>query len=163
MKMVYQSFVGRPAVFSGAAESPNTVTVSMLVDRYMLAYAGRDSSRTYRLQWWQSKIGDLPVTELSDDHVFHLLEELSERPARVFAGNDVDGKPIFRARSPKLSPATLNRYQHSLAAVCTWAIRKRLVPKDWEHPCKRIERRPENNKRVAVPVRLRAGTLADGL
>jgi integrase len=143
-----QSFAGRSAAISGAATPTSSLTVSGLIDRYMLSYAGRDASRTYRLRWWQSKIGESSIADLTDDHVFHLLEALAERPARVYAGKDVDGNAIYRAKSPKLSPATLNRYQHSLAAVCTWAIRKRLVPKGWEHPCKRIERRREDNERV---------------
>lgn len=149
MQMANQSLARGSVAISGATEAiPGVLTVSVLVDRYMAAYAGRDGSRAYRLRWWQAKVGDVPLTDLTDDLVFHALEELSERPSRVYAGRDIDGKAIFRAKAPRMAPATLNRYMHSLAAVCTWAIRKRLIAKGWENPCKRIERRRENNERV---------------
>lgn len=149
MKMAIQSFAEGPAAISGATGQPDSpLTASALVDRYMAAYAGRDASRAYRLRWWQARLGNVPLAELNDDLVFKALEELAERPSRIYAGRDIDGKPIFRARGPKMAPATCNRYMHSLAAVCTWAIRKRLVPRTWEHPCKRLERRRENNERV---------------
>jgi len=47
-----------------------------------------------------------------------------------------------------MAPATINRYAAALAAVLTWAIKKRIAPRGWENPCKGIERRPEDNEVV---------------
>ena len=113
----------------------------------MAAYAGRDPSRPQRLLWWQGKLGAAAGCRVTDDDVFHALEELALDAARVYSGRDADGAAIYRARGRNLSPATVNRYQHALAAVFT-GQKKRLVPKVYEHPCRQLDRQPENNERV---------------
>ena len=57
-------------------------------------------------------------------------------------------KHIFKAKKALRSPATVNRYAASISAVFTWAVRRRIVPKRWVHPCRGIERRAERNERV---------------
>ena len=125
------------------------ITVTALIDLYMAHYEGRDSSRLQRLSWWSTKIGTVPMQDVTDDHIHEAIESLSHQCSRYFAGNDVDGKPIFRAKPKKqLSPATLNRYSASIASVFSWAIKKRVAPKGFIHPCRAIERRPEHNEKT---------------
>ena len=76
------------------------------------------------------------------------LEQLAERPGRYWAGTDADGAPIMKAKRGKLAPATVNRYAASLGGMLTWAIRKRIAPRGFEHPCRSVERRRESNERV---------------
>lgn len=125
-----------------------TIAVRDLIDLYMAHYAGRDASRVWHMNWWAARLGDVQLQDLSDDQVHAALEELSERHARYFAGKDADGKPIHRAKRKPLSGATINRYAAGLAAVVTWAIKKRIAPKGYVHPCRSVERRPESDGRV---------------
>lgn len=119
-----------------------------LVDLYMAHYDGRDTTRVQRLTWWKARLGALPLAELSDDHVHAAIEELANQHSRYYAGKDADGAPIYRAKKKPLTPATLNRYQTALAAVITWAIKKRIAPKGYVHPVRSVERRPEDNERT---------------
>ena len=119
-----------------------------LVDLYMSHYAGRDSTRGQRLRWWVAHLGTLQLQELSDDHVHAALETLAERNASFYAGTDDAGRKVFNAKRKRLAPATINRYAASLAAVITWAIKRRIAPKGYVHPCRSIERKPENNERT---------------
>lgn len=125
-----------------------SILLEDLIDLYMRHYAGRDSTRTQRLSWWQTQAGDLSLAELSDDHVHAALETLKGQRVRYFAGKDADGKPILKAKRQTLAPATLNRYGAALAAVITWAIKKRIAPKGYVHPCRSIEREVENNQKT---------------
>lgn len=86
------------------------------------------------------------VVDLTDDHIFYALESLAEQRGRYWAGKDADGKAIYKAKRGVLAPATINRYGAALAAVLPWSIKKRLAPRNWENPCKRIERRVEDNR-----------------
>lgn len=124
------------------------ITVARLVDLYMAHYAGRDGSRLQRLSWWSAKLGELTLATVSDDHLHAALEALATQPATYFAGHDAHGKAIYKAKRGGIAPATINRYQASIAAVFTWAIKRRIAPKDWTHPCRSLERRPENNSKT---------------
>ncbi|HEY3049524.1 MAG TPA: site-specific integrase [Polaromonas sp.] len=139
--------VGCPVSFSTPARN-DAVTIRQLIDAYMAAYAGRDVSRPQRLAWWAAKIGDMPLTVLTDDHVFYALEELAAQRSRFYAGVDADGKPIYKAKHQAMAPATINRYAAALGAVLTWAVKKRLAPRGWDNPCRRIEHRAEDNEVV---------------
>lgn len=139
--------VGCPASFSTPARN-GAVTIRQLIDAYMAAYVGQDVSRPQRLAWWAAKIGDMPLADLTDDHVFYALEELAAQRSRFYAGVDADGKPIYKAKHQAMAPATINRYAAALGAVLTWAVKKRLAPRGWDNPCRRIERRPEDNEVV---------------
>lgn len=119
-----------------------------LIDLYMAHYAGRDTTRVQRLTWWKGRLGSLQLAELSDDHVHAAIEELANQHSRYYAGKDADDRPIYRAKKKPLTPATLNRYQTALAAVITWAIKKRIAPKGYVHPVRSVERRPEDNERT---------------
>jgi integrase len=125
-----------------------TITLADLIDVYMQHYAGRDTTRTQRLTWWKTKAGHVALQDLSDDEVHAAVESLATQHSRYFAGKDADEKPIYRAKKKALSPATLNRYVASLGAVVTWAIRKRIAPKGYVHPCRAVERRAENNEKT---------------
>lgn len=119
-----------------------------LIDLYMAGYAGRDTTRVQRLTWWKAKLAGITLQDLTDDHVHAALEELAQQQGRYFAGKDADGKPIYKARHRPIAPATINRYAASLAAVITWSIKKRIAPKGYVHPCRSLERRPENNEKT---------------
>lgn len=147
MSVIEQSVGVRANVSSGASRNPN-INVRDLADLYMAAYTGRDPALVYRMTWWCGKIGDITLAELSDDHVYFALEALSTKPGRYWAGTDADGEPIMKAKRGPMAPATVNRYAASLGALLTFAIKKRIAPKGFEHPCRRIERRPEDNERV---------------
>jgi integrase len=119
-----------------------------VIDLYMAYYAGRDESRGQRLRWWVGQIGALALQDLSDDHVHAALETLAERNASFYAGKDDHGRRIFNAKRKRLAPATVNRYAAALAAVITWAIKRRIAPKGYVHPCRSIERKPEHNEKT---------------
>jgi integrase len=121
------------------------VTIAGLIDLYMAQYIGRDDTRTQRLSWWTAQIGGLTLDAVADDHIHAALEHLANNPPRYFCGHDADGKPILRAKRKTLAPATVNRYSAAIASVFTWAVRRRIAPKGWVHPCRGVERRPENN------------------
>lgn len=116
-----------------------------LIDLYMAHYAGRDTTRLQRLGWWRLKLQGLALQDLSDDQVHAALEELSRQPAKYYAGDDADGKPIYKAKRKQMAPATINRYAASLAAVITWTIKRRIAPKGYVHPCRSIERQTESS------------------
>lgn len=155
MELVTQSAgtAKAPASASQTAPKPpsvrdGSVTLSALIDAYMAAYDGRDTTRVQRLSYWQARLGARTLDELSDDDVFVALEELASLRGRYHAGKDAEGRPIFRAKRKPLAAATLNRYQAALSAVLTWAIRRRIAPKGWHNPCRNLELRRENNQIV---------------
>jgi integrase len=119
-----------------------------LIDLYMAHYAGRDCTRLQRLRWWVGRVGSVALQDLSDDHVHAALEELASQHSKFYAGTDAEGRPILRAKKKPMAPATVNRYAASLAAVVTWAIKRRIAPKGYVHPCRSIERRAENNEKT---------------
>ncbi|MGD9944474.1 MAG: hypothetical protein AB7S98_14670 [Burkholderiaceae bacterium] len=112
---------------SSSAGRDGNLTVTELVDRYMAAYAGRDDSCGSRLRWWVGQVGSVRLADLDDDAIFHALEALASGQGRHYMGRDADGKPILKGKGKPPSPATINRYAAALGAVCTWAIRRRLV------------------------------------
>lgn len=118
--------------------------LTALIDEYMAQYAGKDSTRAHRLQFWVGRLGHVPIGELIDDDVADAIDALAVRPGRHFMGPDADGNPIFKAKAGKISGSTLNRYHAALQAVCTFGQKKRLVPRDWVNPAKFVEKRPEN-------------------
>lgn len=122
--------------------------IADLIDLYMAHYAGRDPTRIQRLTWWKLQIGKVRLDEVSDDHIHGAIEQLSQQRSRYWAGKDADGAAIFKARKKPLAPATLNRYVASIGAVFTWAIKRRIAPKGWVHPCRAVERRTENNEQT---------------
>lgn len=122
--------------------------LAKLIDLYMAHYAGRDGTRLQRLAWWSSQVGSIALQDLTDDQVHAAIEALATQHSRYFAGTDADGHAIFKAKKRPLAPATLNRYAASLAAVITWAIKRRIAPKGYVHPCRSIERRPEHNEKT---------------
>lgn len=124
------------------------LTIAELIDLYMAHYEGRDTTRVQRLSWWVERLGGIRLDEVSDDHIHAAQEALAARTARYWAGTDADGKTIFRGKGKPMSPATVNRYGSAIAAVFTWSVRRRIAPKGWDHPCRRVERRPENNQKT---------------
>lgn len=129
---------------------PQSLKVSDLIDRYMAAYSGADTSRAQRLGAWASLIGEFTLDQVDSDVMHAGRSELASQPALHYLGLDHQGRGIFRAksRSREKTPATLNRYMVAMAAVFTWAIEQRLAPKGWVHPCRGIKRLSEPDGRV---------------
>lgn len=125
-----------------------STSVAALIDAYMVAYDGRDTTRAQRLAYWREHVGHLPLSEIDDDIIFSCMEALAERRGTFYAGKDARGAPIFKAKRRALTPATLNRYQAALSAVLTWAQRRRMTPRGWANPCRALEMRRERNARV---------------
>lgn len=125
-----------------------SMLLAELIDWYMTFYTGRDTTRVQRLTWWRDQLGAMALEAISDDNIHAAIEGLARQPARFFAGNDADGKPIFKAKHKPRAPATLNRYSAAIASVFTWAIKRRIAPKGWVHPCRGIEREAENNEKT---------------
>jgi len=125
-----------------------SITLARLIELYMGEYAGRDGTRAQRLAWWAGQLGAVTLADLSDDHVAAALDHLAVNPPRYFAGKDADGRPIMRAKRKTLAPATVNRYSAALASVLTWGVRRRIAPKGWVHPCRAVQRRPEQNEKT---------------
>ncbi|MBK6006834.1 site-specific integrase [Ramlibacter ginsenosidimutans] len=140
-----------PPVGGNASQFPlrdGALTVRELVHLYLSSYSGRDSSRMQRLEWWVDRIGGLSLSDLSDDHVHSALDGLAKQPARYYMGKDADGRSIFKSKGRPLSPASVNRYAAALAAVVTWAIKRRITPKGYAHPCKTVDRPREHNEKT---------------
>jgi integrase len=106
------------------------------------------TTRPQRLGWWVAKLGGITLADLCDDQIYFALQDLAAQRGRFFAGVDADGKPIYKSKRGPLSPATINRYAAALGAVLTWSVKRRIAPRGWDNPCKRLERQPENNERV---------------
>jgi integrase len=119
-----------------------------LIDLYMRQYAGRDLSRVQRLAWWAAKVGTIPLAELSDDEDHAALEGLTAEPCKFFAGKDAAGRAIHKSKGRPLSVATINRYAAALAAVITWAVKRRIAPKGFVHPCRTLHRQHEHNEKT---------------
>ena len=162
MNAISQS-AGNLTVISSTAETGNDVsststppraprdgriTIAALIDAYMAQYAGRDPSRPQRLAWWAGRLGQVRLGDLTDDLIADALDHLATQRGRYWAGNDVDGKPIYRAKKRSFSGASVNRYGAALAAVLTWSIKKRIAPPGWASPMSGIERRLESRGRV---------------
>lgn len=135
------------ATFPALPLRDGSLPFAALCDLYMAQYAGRDRAVSQRLGWWRDQLGHLRIDEIDDDQVHEGLQRLAARPARCYAGRDADGKPIFRGkgRGKPLAAATLNRYLSAVASVFTWAERRRIVPKGYSHPVRRVEYQRENN------------------
>jgi integrase len=120
------------------------MTLGDLAEQYMRAYTGRDRTRTTHLARWRELLGaERPFCTISTDDVFAALERLRAEPALLYQGRDARGAPIFRGKPGRRCPGTVNRYFSALAALFTFAIRRRLAPKGFGHPCRGIERGPE--------------------
>jgi integrase len=136
--------MGKPTLPQRAGSLP----VRELIDLYMAHYEGRDPTRVQRLGWWSTRIGHLEMRALCDDDIHAALEALAQQRSRFFAGKDIDGAPIYKPKQKSIAPATVNRYAASLAAVVTWAIKRRIAPKGYVHPCRSVERERENNEKT---------------
>ena len=126
------------------AERPQSLTVANIIDRYMLAYAGRDHALGCRLMAWQTLIGEFTLEAVDSDLIHAGRNELQSLPALAYKGLDHAGKQIFKAKTRHRvkAPGTINRYTSSIGAVFTWALEQRLTPRGWVHPCRGIKRLP---------------------
>jgi hypothetical protein len=98
---------GTPATPSFAfVRRDGNISIGQLIDLYMASYVGRDVSRPQRLGWWTAKLGHLTLNDLTDDEIFHALEELATRKGRYWAGIDADGAAVYRSKNRPLASAS---------------------------------------------------------
>jgi integrase len=133
---------------NGTGSRDGRITVRELATLYFAEYTGRDETRPQRLGWWVDRVGDVCIGDLTDDLVADHLDALAKRPGRVYAGSDADGDPVYRAKRAPMSGATINRYASALSALCTFAIKRRKVPRTWPHPVHLVDKRKENPGRT---------------
>lgn len=124
------------------------ITIARLIDIYFEHYTGRDTTRAQRLGWWRDQVGHLRLVEITDDHVHDAVERLAAQPGRYYAGKDADGRPIYKAKAKPRTGSTINRYCAALAALLTWAIRRRVAPKGFDNPVRRVERQKETAEKT---------------
>ncbi len=129
------------------ARNRGALTVRELVDAYMAGYTGRDLARVQRLSVWVGLLGERTAADLDADDVADALDTIAKTPSRTYRGRNPDGSPIFVDRGVR-SGATVNRYRTALAAVFTWAKRKRLMPRGWTSPVREVPGEPEDNGRL---------------
>lgn len=125
-----------------------SLTIAALCDLYFQHYTGRDCALPQRLGWWKAQIGHLRLDELSDDDVHAGLERLAGGAAKVYAGKDEHGRAIYNNKRKPLTGSTLNRYTSAISSVITWAIRRRIAPKGFDHPVRRVELKAEGQAKT---------------
>lgn len=125
-----------------------SIRVDALTDLYFQHWTGRDTSRVQRLGWWRQQVGHLRLDEINDDHLHAALQRLEAQPPRYYAGLDADGRPIYKAKRKPLTGSTVNRYISAIAALFTFAIRRRIAPKAFDHPARRLERPAETPQKT---------------
>lgn len=136
------------AVPRSAPMRDGSALLASIIDAYLAQYLGRDGSRFQRLRFWRERLGHMSLADVDDDHVFDAMAALAKQRGAYWAGTDVHGNAIMKGKRGTLSAATQNRYLSALGATLTWAQRQRITPKGWTNPCRAIELKPENNKRV---------------
>jgi integrase len=139
-----ESFI-RAGALAELSSRRGNYTLTEVFQRYMLEHQGRDASLPQRIQWWCNCFADTPLSEIDTDSVCMLVEELKTNGPRYYCGRDWRGTAIFKAKGKRLKPATVNRYVAALSALLTYASKRRLTPKGWDHPCRGIGREREDN------------------
>ena len=147
MQATYEAVT--PTVVRNFPTAPNRgdLTVREVIDAYMACYAGRDSSRAARVEFWSKTIGEIKLRDLDSDTLADVLEEFATQPVRKYIGKDAEGRRLYRDHHQR-SGKTVNRYRTTLSAVLTWAKQKRLTPRGWRNPCHDVKGAPEGAGRV---------------
>ncbi|MEH6519198.1 MAG: site-specific integrase [Halioglobus sp.] len=126
-------------------ESGARVAFSTLARRYMDAFEGRDTGRPGQIRWWEAKLGDRALSDITSDDVRQALDEFSRGQALRWDGVAPGGKPKFTSRGTPRRPATINRMRAALSALFRFAIDEGLLKRN---PVEGVRGRTENNKRV---------------
>jgi integrase len=124
------------------------MTLKEAARKYLGCYSGADDTRPQRINAWVRLLGDTPMIEITPEAVDGAMSRLADEPARVFSGKDADGNPIFKGKSGKRSPATLNRYLTALGSLYTWSRKERIIPRGFDSPTRHVEKRKESRGRV---------------
>lgn len=112
----------------------------------MQSYAGRDTSRGQRMQWWSVKLGHLTLAEVDEDHIFFALEELQAQKSRFYAGKDADGKDIHKAKAKTPHPPQSTAIR---LGACSLGVSKEGWPqKAGRIHAKESNQDPKNNEVV---------------
>jgi integrase len=129
-------------------ERPKDVTLREVIQKFMMAYTGRDPNLGGRLIQWEKLLGDFTLEQITSDVVHAAREELQELPTRHFRGLDADGNKVIVAQPKRKSAATVNRCMFALGSVLSWADEQRLTPTGWAHPLRSLKRLTEPKGRV---------------
>ncbi len=132
---------------AAAVQTP-AQTIRSVAGAYLDAYNGRDDSRYHRIGVWIRLMGDKSFIDITPEDIDAAMAMLASESARVYAGKDADGNPIFRKKSGQRSGATLNRYLVALSSLYTWARKARITPRGFESPTKHVEKHQESRGRV---------------
>ena len=124
------------------------MTLKEAARKYLGCYSGADDTRPQRINAWVRLLGDTPMIEITPEAVDGAMSRLADEPARVFSGKDADGNPIFKGKSGKRSPATLNRYLTALGSLYSWSRKERIIPRGFDSPTRHVEKRKESRGRV---------------
>ena len=98
----------------------STTTLSDLIDEYLSAYNGKDTSRFQRLNFWEEQLGHLPLDKVQKDKVRKSLQLLL---------------------NTGISNGTYNRYKSALSAVFKFAEEEYDIDLN---PCAGIKNKPES-------------------
>lgn len=114
-----------------------------LIDAFVGSYQGRDPSLLTRLDFWRSRLGEMPIADIDADVVEAEMSYLAERGALRY----IRGTGIIPANRP-LSPATLNRHLVALGSVLTYARKRRLLPRGHVSATRGVEKHRESEGRL---------------
>jgi integrase len=118
--------------------SGSRLTLADVIDKYMLAYRGRDKSVPQKCALWKERLGIWKLTEITRQVIAEELDRLKVEPAlQPLRGNE--SKDASRTRSE----ATVNRYHATLSAVFKFAIGKGFAD---GNPAKGIPRGGETSR-----------------
>ena len=116
---------------SALADPGRRTRFDELCDRYTDEYAGRDHHRLFQVNWWQKRLAQTRLSEISLEGIRGHLNEYR-------LGLDRD--PV----APR-TPASTNRMKAALSALFTFGIKRGLALKN---PVRLIPAETENNHRI---------------
>lgn len=108
------------------------ILLADLIDLYMAAYMGRDTTRGQRLAWWKAKLSGIALQDLTDDHVHAALEELAEQQGRYFAGKDADAQ-VTDSVLDRIKPMAGAENAEAIRASVTAEVRAECADRMYRH------------------------------
>lgn len=104
-------------------------TFSKLIEDFVLAPAGKGTKywEPAHLEFWQSQIGGMKISEISRGDINAAKAKLQNKFGLLNTPNGV------RLTTAKITPATVNRYLASLASVFNYALQHDIID---THPMK---------------------------
>ena len=116
------------------------LTLSQLVDEYVVKWTGKDPNQLSKANWWVNRIGHYKLVDITTSLVREQLNALAEEQC---VRGDGLGKTQVLDRTP--SPATLNRYRSTLSSMFKYAVGEGYMA---SNPVTKIPAKTLNNKIV---------------